>query len=288
MKKGDGLFSFVCGSAHEGILGRLDARVKLLWMLVMAVLSVALRDPCLLLVLFVSTWPFWLMLKPDRQKARRVLLVFGFLTLSFMISQAFFYYWAGEPWVVLIPQDFPMIGRITGGLYIYKEGIVYGAIQSLRMLATMGAALIVAGSTHPSEFLIAMVKAVEFRVGEKRIGFGLPYEIAFMVTTGLSFIPLLVQNITTTMSALRARGVLWQGGLANKINTLRYLMFPVLVGILRSSRQMAMAADLKAFRAQPERTFIRELRLGRADYCFVFYTFALFTGIILCQEIYFN
>lgn len=279
---------FMSSSAHKGILSRLDARVKLLWMFVAAFLSVVLRDSYLLLVLFLSTWPFWLMLRPDRQKMRRVLLIFGFLTLSFMISQAFFYYWGRSPWLVLVPRTFPIIGQITGGLYIYKEGIAYGAIQSLRMLTTMGAALIVAGSTHPSDFLMAMVKMVEFRLGGKRVSIGLPYEIAFMVTTGVNLIPLLVQNITTTMSALRARGVPWQGGLTNKIKTLRYLMFPVMVGILRNSRQMAMAADLRAFRAQPERTFIREFRLGRADYCFMFCILALCTGIILCQELYFS
>ena len=68
---------------------------------------------------------------------------------------------------------------------------------------------------------------------------GLPYEIAFMVTTGLNLLPMLAQNIATTMSALQARGVPWQGGLSNKIKALRYLLFPVMVGILRHSRQMA-------------------------------------------------
>jgi energy-coupling factor transport system permease protein len=279
---------FLSSSAHRGILTRLDARVKLLWMFVVAFLAVSLRDGYLLLALFVTTWPFWLMLRPDRRKLCQVLGIFGFLTLSFMVSQAFFYYWAGSPWLVVIRPDFPVIGRITGGIYIYKEGIVYGAVQSLRMLATVGAALIVAGSTHPSEFLLAMVKLVEFRVGTRRIVIGLPYEIAFMVTTGLNLIPVLVQNVTITMSALRARGVPWQGGLPNKIRALRYLLFPVLVGILRHSRQMAMAADLRAFRAQPERTFIRRLRLERTDYYFVLYTLALFIGIVLCQEIYFS
>jgi energy-coupling factor transport system permease protein len=266
----------------------MDARVKLLWMLAIAFLSVALRDPLLLLLLFASTWPFWLILKPGRQKIQKVLLLFAFLTLSFMISQAMFYYWAGEPWLVLIPRSFPIIGAITGGIYIYKEGIAYGAVQSLRLLSTMGAALIVTGSTHPSEFLIALVKAVEFRAGEKRVAIGLPYEIAFMVTTGLNLLPMLAQNIATTMSALQARGVPWQGGLSNKIKALRYLMFPVMVGILRHSRQMAVAADLRAFRARPERTFIRELKLGAADYYLLFYIAVLCAGFILCQEIYFG
>ncbi|PKM48068.1 MAG: energy-coupling factor transporter transmembrane protein EcfT [Firmicutes bacterium HGW-Firmicutes-8] len=275
-------------SAHKGILNRLDARAKLLWMIVLAFLAVALREPYLLLILFISTWPFWLLLKPDKDKLKKVLMVFASLTLSFMISQALFYYWAKAPWLVLIPEDCPLIGRITGGVYIYKEGIIHGAVQSLRLLSTMGAALIVAGSTHPSEFILALVKLVEFRVGKKTVTVGLPYEIAFMVTTGLNFIPFLVQNITVTMTALKVRGVSWQGGLINKLKTFRYLFFPVMVGILRNSRQMAVAADLRAFRALPDRTFIRELRLGRPDYYFLFYVFTLSIGAIWCQEIFFS
>lgn len=33
---------------------------------------------------------------------------------------------------MLISPDFPFLGSLTGGLYIYREGIIYGAVQGMR------------------------------------------------------------------------------------------------------------------------------------------------------------
>ena len=62
---------FLSSSTDAGILRSMDARVKLLWMLAIAFLSVALRDPLLLLLLFVSTWPFWLILSRTGRKYKK-------------------------------------------------------------------------------------------------------------------------------------------------------------------------------------------------------------------------
>ena len=29
----------------------------------------------------------------------------------------------------------PVLGQITGGLYIYREGVIYGAVQGLRSVS---------------------------------------------------------------------------------------------------------------------------------------------------------
>lgn len=36
------------------------------------------------------------------------------------------------PLFMLISPDFPFLGSLTGGLYIYREGIIYGAVQGMR------------------------------------------------------------------------------------------------------------------------------------------------------------
>lgn len=51
----------------NSLFHRLDPRVKLLWLFGISVLSVVLGTPYLLVALFASTLPFWLILKPSKK-----------------------------------------------------------------------------------------------------------------------------------------------------------------------------------------------------------------------------
>ena len=59
-----GLKSLFRYEQKDGILHRLDPRVKILWLLGISVLSVVLGTPGLLVLLFLSTIPFWFILRP--------------------------------------------------------------------------------------------------------------------------------------------------------------------------------------------------------------------------------
>ena len=50
-----------------------------------------------------------------------------------MFSQALFFAQTPRtPLFVIIEPTMPVLGQITGGLYIYREGVIYGAVQGLR------------------------------------------------------------------------------------------------------------------------------------------------------------
>lgn len=74
----------------DSLLHRLDPRVKLLWLFGVSVLSVVLGTPYLLVLLFISTLPFWFILKPPISRIKAILLVSGSIMLSFTFSQALF------------------------------------------------------------------------------------------------------------------------------------------------------------------------------------------------------
>lgn len=261
----------------ETIIHSIDPRVKLIWVFSISTLTITAGVPWMLLAIFLSTLPFWAMLRPSKEKIKSIAFILFTMVFGFMISQSLFYYWGETPTFTIIPATFPVIGPITGGIHVYMEGAVYGFIQSFRFMASVSAALLLVATTHPSELIAGLVRFI--RIGKRNFGF--PNEIAFMVSSAVSFAPSMIEESLITINAMQVRGLKMKG-ITNKIIALKYLFFPLVINILRSGRQMAIAADSRAFRATKHRTYMNELKLGRADYIFLSYIIVFIsTGLYL-------
>ncbi len=261
----------------ETVIHRIDPRVKLVWVFCISVLTIIAGVPWMLLIIFLSTLPFWVLLHPSREKVKSFIFILCTMVFGFIFSQSIFYYWGETPTFTLIPADFPILGYITGGIHIYKEGVVYGLIQSLRFMASVSAAMVLVASTHPSELISGLVRFI--RVGKRCIGF--PGEIAFMIAFAAGFAPSMIEESLTTINAMQARGLAMKG-ITNKIKAMRYLLFPLIINVLRNGRQIAIAADARAFRATKNRTYLKELKLRNFDYVFISYIFVFMSaGIYL-------
>ena len=261
----------------ETVIHRIDPRVKLVWVFCISALTIISGVPWMLLVIFLSTLPFWVLLRPSREKVKSFIFVLCTMVIGFMFSQSIFYYWGETPTFTILSAEFPVLGSITGGIHVYKEGAVYGLIQSLRFMASVSAAMVLVASTHPSELIAGLVRFI--RVGKRWIGF--PGEIAFMVSSAAGFAPSMIEESLITTNAMQARGLKMKG-ITNIIKAMRYLLFPLVVNVLRTGRQVAIAADARAFRATKNRTYVKELKLNGFDYLFLSYTFVfLSTGIYL-------
>ena len=95
----------------------------------------------------------------------------------------------------------------------------------------------------------------------------IPYEIAFMVSVAIRFLPLLKEEITDSLVALQLRGiVLNRIPLGQRIKIYTYLVTPVLMGVIHKAQELSMALEMRAFRAYPTRTSYLELKLGVHDY----------------------
>lgn len=246
----------------ETPLHRLDPRTKLFWVFSISIAAVLLGTPLLLGLLVLSTVPFWAVLRPSRGQVRTLLLIFASLAAGVILSQAFFYYWGTGPQLVIVPPDAPIIGPITGGISIYLNGIYYGLVQSFRFIASASAALALVASTRPGDLIAALTSIVPGREGRRPIG--LPQEIAFMVSAAVSFAPVMIGEAEQIMRAMQARGLDLRG-ITGMGRGLSYLFFPLVTGMLRSGRQLALAADARAFRASRDRTSLIQLRPGWGD-----------------------
>lgn len=262
----------------DSLLHRLDPRVKLFWLFGISVLSVVFGTPDLLAILFISTLPFWFMLKPSKSKIKAIIVIFMSVLLSFTISQALFYYWAKDPLFTLVPSSFPLVGPLTGGIYFYADGAVYGLYQSFRVMASLSAAMLVIATTHPGVLIDAFVRFFEIRIAGKSYKIGIPYEIAFMVSSAVSFAPTMLEESGIILNAMQARGLELKGDIRRKAKALKYILVPLVVNILRAGRKLAIAADTRGFRANRHRTYVNELKLKRNDYIFLIYTILLTSG----------
>ena len=258
-----GLFRY---EQNETVIHRIDPRIKLIWVLSISVLTMTAGVPWILLLIFLSTIPFWILLRPSKDKVTSIAFVLMTMSFGFMLSQSLFYYWGEIPTFTIMSADFPVLGALTGGIHVYKEGAVYGFIQSFRFMSSVSAALLLVATTHPSELIAGTVRFT--RIGKRWIGF--PNEIAFMVSSAVNFAPALMEECLITINAMQVRGLKMKG-ISNKIKAMKYLFFPLVVNVLRSGRRIAIAADSRAFRATKNRTYLRELKLKNLDFVFLSY-----------------
>ena len=180
-----------------------------------------------------------------------------------MISQGFFY--AIEPRTEL--------WTLLPGLSLCKEGILYGSVVSLRLLAVLTAGMLVVLTTYPSDLILAMMKL------------RMPHAFAFMLTLALRFLPETIEQGRRILIAQQLRGIGGRG-LTSVTRRFRYFVVPLLAVSLRNARQVAMAAEMRAYSSN--RVPSRDLRFSKTDWAAMAAMLLLAVvgvGIVLLQHI---
>lgn len=165
--------------------------------------------------------------------------------LGTTVSQGFFY--TLEPRTELL--------RVLSGLSLSVEGVWYGGVVSLRLLAVLAAGTLVVFTTHPADLILALGKL------------GLPHWFAFMLTLALRILPETVEQAKRILVAQQLRGAGGRG-LPSAARRFRLLVVPLVTALLQSARQIAMAAEVRAYSAR--RVPARELRFSTWDWAVLF------------------
>lgn len=215
----------------------LDVRVKIGLVLAVSVLVVLIDAPWTLAGILCVVAALYAASGFPGSKLR---LAGGIVLLTVwgtMLAQALFY--ASVPRtavLVLIPKDLPVLGGITGGLCIYREGLAYGAVQSLRIVTMIGLGLLVCWTTDPGEFLGVLVRMK------------VPYGVAFMTVTALRFLPVVVSETQVVATARRMKGYpLRRWTILRPVRRLIEFTAPVFANAIRRSRALAVSVESRAF-----------------------------------------
>jgi len=162
---------------------------------------------------------------------------------------------------------------VSGVTIFTTGGIELGACFLCRMAVIIFSAGIIAaaGSRVMIQGLVAL---------------RLPYELAFMTTISISFLPMIAADMRDSLTALQLRGVEFDKlSPAGKVKVYRYLIIPVLEGIVIKAKELSCAMEMRAFRAYNKRTSYVLLSPGPKDYIIAALTLAGFAaGLVLYLE----
>lgn len=97
-----------------------------------------------------------------------------------------------------------------------------------------------------------------------------PYEIAFMVSIAVRFLPIFRDEMIDMVTALQLRGIdLKKVRLKEKIKIFKYLLLPITTNSMLKARDLATAMEMRAFRAYPQRTSYMILKMKTEDYIII-------------------
>lgn len=214
---------------------RLNGRTKLLVLFLFAILMITVDNPRTLFVLFSFTLLLHIVARTSiyKWKVLVVLLLLGLW--GSMFSQALFYAQTPRsPLFVIISPEAGILGQLTGGLYVYREGILYGAVQGLRSASMLTLGLLVCWTSDPRQLLQAM------------LAWRLSPQLAFMLVTAIRFLPVLAAETGEIITALQLRSDSQRGRTA-VLRHLPYIAKPLLARCLRRAQTLALSVVSRGF-----------------------------------------
>ena len=247
---------------------KLDPRAKIIFMVILSMAIFAVQQipvarvvlAVMLCLWFVARLPFsvlWSFIKV-------LLPIIGFL---FLVQAVF--YPGNTPLIKpLIP-----IGRGYGQVTL--EGILFAVLLALRLMAMIIMLPLVNFTTPVQIFALGMVKM------------GLPYRLAYTMTTALNLVPILQGETSVIVDAQRLRAMqsFEKGTLVEKLKAYPALVTPLVIGSMRRAQLMADAMDSRAFGASKSRTYLEDIRLHVGDWVFICLTVAFTIGIIVASYV---
>ena len=242
-------------------------------------LVILLDSPSALFVCFVTCILLFTFSRPTLRQIRLLLIFLFFTTWGLIYSQSIFY--SEFPRTVLftlVPIEFPIIGELTGGIIVYREGVFHGIIQSLRFNTTLVIGCYIVWTTQTRDLLMALLKL------------RIPSALAFMVTTALKFIPSITNEAAAIIRSQRLRGFRYFrlnlfASVFGIINSFR----PILAGIIRRATHLGDSVESRGFspKITANRTSLLTLRLRVWDYSILAVLSLCLISVIGLKLVYF-
>jgi energy-coupling factor transport system permease protein len=172
----------------------------------------------------------------------------------------------------------PAVGLMAASWFLIS--LLSGAPGAAGVRAALwaGVRLLALASTF---FLFFRTTAPE-DLGNALVRSGLPYEVAFVMSVGMQFVPVLARKARHVVDAQRARGIPLEPGL-RALHHYPALMGPVLVQAFQLADELAEAMEARGF-GRPGRTFAREYRLRAADWLAIAGGAALLTVLLVLRR----
>ena len=150
-----------------------------------------------------------------------------------------------------------------GIIHASKEGIVYGAYMTLRLVYLITFSSLLTYTTSP----IVLTDGIEALL-MKFHKLGVPaHELAMMMSIALRFIPTLLEETDRIMKAQSARGADFvTGSIIQRAKNMVPLLVPLFISAFRRADELAIAMEARCYRGGVNRTRMKELQVTYVDY----------------------
>lgn len=159
-----------------------------------------------------------------------------------------------------------LFALIVGMDYIFTRDMYFSVSMGLRLINLTGFFSIFFLTVLPSELsdLMTFLR--------------MPYELIFVFTTSIRFIPVVIDDIRQIMDAQRSRGLeLDKGSILERIKKYLPILVPLVVHSIKRSQQLAEAIESRAFGSGVKRTSMYQFKIGILDLTFILICLIIFS-----------
>ena len=200
----------------------------------------------------------------------KTLVIISFITV---VTALFFKVDFIRLWMRFRKLILTLVGIIIIQSIFTRGGEVIFALGPLALLTDVG---MTRGLGYLMRVVIIMLSGAIIATSNMRdlvqalVQFKLPYDLAFMASIGIKFLPMLMEELKDTLTAIQLRGIsISDLSFIEKIKLYSYIFTPVIVSTLKKAKHLAISVEARGFRAYPVRTSIRKLTFRSFDYVII-------------------
>jgi len=220
---------------------RLDPRTKIIGVILLSVLCLCFNHP--LYMATISLGVAWMAVAS--RSLRNLWLLRIILLLLFLFSSLMWPLFAKGPTLLWS----------WGFVQISKESLGYGLAMGLRLSTFVTIGLIFLSTTRNEELTSGFIRS------------GMPYPVAFALSTALRLVPTFAGAGATIVQAQIARGLdLESGSIFSKFRKFIPQALPLFIYAIRHTHLLAMALESRGFSPESKRTLYYEIRMRGSDY----------------------
>jgi energy-coupling factor transport system permease protein len=235
---------------RHSLIHDLHPLTKLVWSLAILILSLVFNNPWYLAAVILSVILIGIIGKVIKETLvylGAMLLVTAFIFVFQILFQP-----GGAVLFTVFPSSWPVVG---GWLPVTEGGLLYGIAMSLRMLCIVSAFPVILLTTQPRDIVMAMVDTLH-----------VPYDYAFMFTTALRFMPIIMTEVNTISQAQRSRAYAVEGwNPIRKLKAFAPIAVPIVFIAIEKADRLGLCMDLRGYGSEG-RTYLRILKLRFFDW----------------------
>ncbi len=220
---------------------RLDPRTKIIGVIILSSLCLCFNHPFYMAAISSAV----VLIALSARSLRNLWLLRFILVLLFLFSSLM--------WPLFAKGPTPLWS--WGFIQVSMESLLYGLAMGLRLSTFVSIGLIFLSTTRNEELTNGLIRS------------GVPYPIAFALSTALRLVPTFAGAGATIVQAQISRGLdLDSGSLFSRFRKFIPHAVPLFIYAIRHTHLLAMALESKGFSPESKRTLYYELKMGRIDY----------------------